>query len=267
MPDFTRLDQLKARRPLIHCIANMVTAGDCANLLLAAGASPVMAIAPNEAAEITAASQATVINTGTPNHEKFQACLRWGQAASAAGQPIVLDPVGIGASRWRLQSVQALLHIFTPAILRVNLGEALALLQKSGAEQGVDSLDSISSEERIQAAKALAQHRHTTVLLSGPTDLITDGSTVWAVSGGSSRMARITGAGCMLSCLCGAFAAVEPSSTEAALLASCFWKVCSQRAEEAACGKGNGTYHMALMDAASMLTASELAAEARWEIL
>ena len=156
MPDVTRLDTLRARRPLIHCISNLVTANDCANLLLAAGASPIMAQALPEAEEITAASAASVLNTGTPDDEKFRLCLACGRAASALGHPTVLDPVGIGASRWRLQSIQGMLHLFTPSILRVNLGEARALLQLQDAHlqaiaaQKITALDlSVRQAERL----------------------------------------------------------------------------------------------------------------------
>lgn len=98
-----------------------------------------MAQALPEAEEITAASAASVLNTGTPDDTKFRLCLACGRAASALGHPTVLDPVGIGASRWRLQSIQGMLHLFTPSILRVNLGEARALLQLEGGERGVDT--------------------------------------------------------------------------------------------------------------------------------
>ena len=261
--EFTPLDRLRQQRPLIHCIANQVTAGDCANVVLAAGGSPIMAIAPEEMADLNAASRALVINTGTPEAEKFRVCLQWGQTAAAAGLPIVLDPVGVGASRWRFQSVQAMLHMFTPHILRVNWGEALALVQRTGGEQGVDSSGAASLEDRLAVARALALHRRTVVLLSGPEDIVTDGETAWCVSGGSDLMGRITGTGCMLSCLCGAFAAVADSPLQAALLASAFWKVCARRAEEAAAGRGTGSFRVALMDAASLLTADQLAAEAQ----
>ena len=175
MPDVTRLDTLRARRPLIHCISNLVTANDCANLLLAAGASPIMAQALPEAEEITAASAASVLNTGTPDDTKFRLCLACGRAASALGHPTVLDPVGIGASRWRLQSIQGMLHLFTPSILRVNLGEARALLQLEGGERGVDTPAGAPEEARLQAAAALARQRRTVVLLSGPEDVIAAG--------------------------------------------------------------------------------------------
>ena len=123
MLDFTRLDKVRRQRPLIHCVSNIVTANDCANLALAVGASPMMAQAPEEMEAISAVSDATVLNTGTPDAEKFRACR---SCAVSARHPVVLDPVGVGASPWRLGQVRALLDLFTPSILRVNLGEAKA---------------------------------------------------------------------------------------------------------------------------------------------
>lgn len=267
MIDFTRLEEVRQRRPLIHCVSNIVTAGDCANLALAVGASPMMAHAPEEMADITAISDATVLNTGTPDEIRFEVCALCAKAAGAASQPVVLDPVGVGASPWRLRRVRELLHLATPSILRVNLGEARALAGESGREQGVDSPDPASREARLAAAKALALRRHTAVLLSGPEDIVTDGAAVWCLPGGSDLMAFVTGTGCMLSVLCGVFAAVEPDPAKAAVLASAFWKVCSRRAEEAAAGRGPGTFRAALMDAAASLTPADFAALARIEQL
>lgn len=267
MIDFNRLEEVRQKRPLIHCVSNIVTANDCANLALAVGASPMMAQAPQEMGDITAASDATVLNTGTPDEIKFEACMLCGKAASAAGHPVVLDPVGVGASPWRLRRVQELLHLFTPAILRVNLGEAQALAAGGGREQGVDSPDPASREARLAAARALARRRRTAVLLSGPEDIVTDGDIAWCLAGGSSLMASVTGTGCMLSVLCGVFAAVEPDPLQAAALASAFWKICSRRAEEAAAGRGPGTFRVALMDAAAGLSPGDFAALAKIESL
>ena len=132
---------LRARRPLVHCISNIVSANDCANLALAAGAGPIMAQAPQEMAQISAAAAAVVLNTGTPDEEKFSACLAAGRAANAAGRPVVLDPVGVGASEWRLAHIRALLEEVRPAIVRVNYSEAAALLGQTAAEHGVDDRD------------------------------------------------------------------------------------------------------------------------------
>ena len=121
-PDFFLLEAVRHRRPLIHCISNLVSANDCANLALAVGASPIMAQAPEEMEAVAAVSAAAVLNTGTLDEEKFQACLLRGQAGVRLGRPVILDPVGVGASPWRLERAEALLAAFTPSLLRVNLG-------------------------------------------------------------------------------------------------------------------------------------------------
>lgn len=261
-PDFTPLEAVRRRRPLVHCVSNIVSANDCANLALALGASPVMAQAPEEMAAVAAASAAAVLNTGTPDGEKFRACLLCGRETARRGHPVVLDPVGVGASPWRLEQTEALLAAFTPSLLRVNLGEAQALLRQESLERGVDS-PAAGLDQRAQAARRLARERGTVVLLSGPEDLIAAGDTLWKVSGGSSRMTRITGTGCMLSVLCGVFAAVEPDLPAAAVTAAAFWKLCSRRAEDRAGSLGPGSFHAALLDAAGTLTAADCAREAQ----
>lgn len=172
MLDVAPLEALRRQRPLIHCVSNLVTANDCANLALAVGASPMMACAPQEMAEITAAASATVLNTGTPDEERFEVCRLCGCEAVRLGHPVVLDPVGVGASPWRLRRTQELLHLWTPSILRVNLGEAQALLAMNSREQGVDSPGPASQRERLYAAVALARSRRTVVLLQGQRTLL-----------------------------------------------------------------------------------------------
>ena len=258
MPDFKRLGELRAKRPLIHCISNIVTANDCANVALAVGASPIMAQAVEEMADISRASDAVVLNTGTPDEAKFGAALACARISGAEGRPVVIDPVGVGASPWRLRRVRGLLEIPARGIVRVNLAEARALLSLSGREQGVDSPERASEDERAATARALAAALGRSVLLTGPQDIAAgpDG-TAYAMPGGSALMAYVTGTGCMLSVLCGAFAAVEPDMTAAAALASAFWKLCAARAEENAAGRGPGSFRAALLDAAWAITVEE----------
>ncbi|MCD7920370.1 MAG: hydroxyethylthiazole kinase [Clostridiales bacterium] len=251
--DASLLAALREKKPLIHCISNIVTANDCANLLLAVGASPMMAQAPEEMEEISAAAKAVVLNTGTPSEEKFAACLRAGRTACRAGIPVVLDPVGVGASRWRLGHVQMLLKEVYPAILRVNYGEAAALLRGGQTERGVDSL--LPPEQDAAAtATALARALSTVVLLSGTEDVVTDGEAVETVSGGSGCMRSVTGAGCMLSVLCGGFSAVAATPLEGAVCAARFWKQAAALAEQDAAGRGMGSFRVALFDAAFRLS-------------
>ena len=256
-PDFSLLERVRRTRPLVHCVSNIVSAGDCANLALAVGASPIMAQAPQEMGAIAAVSDAAVLNTGTPEEEKFRACLLRGQAAARLGQPVILDPVGVGASPWRLAWAERLLEGFTPALLRVNPGEAEALLHMESQAQGVDSPAALDPARQGKLALRLAQTLKTSVLISGPEDFASDGAALWRVSGGSPLMTRVTGTGCMLSVLCGVFAAVEPDILTAAVAAAAFWKACSRRAEALAGHRGPGSFHAALLDAAGTLTAAD----------
>lgn len=259
---------IRSRQPLLHCISNVVTSNDCANLALAVGASPIMAQAPQEMAEIAALADAVVLNTGTPNEAKFTAARLAGSTANRRGVPVVLDPVGVGASSWRLAQIRVLLQQVHPTIVRVNYGEAAALLTSgrevsanateetadpvpsdfAAVEHGVDSLT--APTDAAACAKALAAQLSTVVLLSGEEDLVTDGHTVYTVRGGSPLMRRVTGAGCMLSVLCGAFAAVEPDALAAARHAATFWKSCAAAAATQC--RGSASFRVALLDEASM---------------
>ena len=254
MPELARLDDIRKKRPQLHSISNTVTATDCANLALALGASPMMAEAPEEAAEIARLADAEVLNLGTPTRAKYEACLAAGGEAARLKKPIVLDPVGVGASYWRLEGAGRLLAAFRPCILRVNLSEARSLLGLAGREKGVDSAAEAAGAERAALAAELARACGCAVLLTGAEDLISDGARAAAVSGGSPLMPLVTGTGCMLSVLCGAFAAVEPDAFEAALMASAFWKACSERAERVSGGAGPGSLRAALMDCARALS-------------
>lgn len=252
MPFHAILEEIRSRKPLVHCISNIVTANDCANLLLAIGASPMMAQAPEEMEEITAISSATVLNTGTPDAARFAACEICGVHANRLRRPVVLDPVGVGASSWRLANVQRLLAAFVPDLVRVNLSEARALLGLRGQERGVDSAAASDAEDTERCAVELARRLDCAVLLSSSTDIATDGSEVLHISGGSPRVTAVTGSGCMLSALCGAFLAVSDDPLHAAAAASAFWKRCSEQAEARCADSGMGSFHMALIDAASL---------------
>lgn len=246
------LRELAARKPLIHCISNIVSANDCANLLLAVGASPMMALAEEEMAEIAAISSAAVLNTGTPDAQRFRACALRGEWANRLHQPCVLDPVGVGASEWRFKNVRALLEMFRPDVVRVNLSEARALLGAFGEERGVDSeAGDIARAEA--AARALAQQLSCTVLLSGAQDFVSDGARIARFDGGSALCARLTGSGCMLSALCGAFAAITPDAFTAASLAAAHWKNCAARAEAQTAGAGPLAFRAALIDGAGAI--------------
>lgn len=242
---------IRSNKPLIHCISNIVTANDCANLLLALGASPIMAQAPEEMSEITVLADALVINTGTPDSAKFEAARRAGMAANKKGIPVTLDPVGAGASKWRLESINALLLDVKPSIIRANYGEVCALIGNELKEHGVDS-ETGTQQKALRVAQLLAKKYSCTVLLSGSDDIITDAEHAEIITGGSELMKQITGAGCMLSCLCAAFSTAS-NSFDAALTASHCWKETAKSAELHAAALGLGSYHEALFNCISKL--------------
>lgn len=181
----TCLANLHEKSPLVHSITNFVTVNDCANLLLACGARPIMASDPQEAAEITAAADALNINIGTLNHLLVPAMLDAGRTANRLGIPVLLDPVGVGASSLRRQTVAQLLKELKLTAIRANASEIRAIArleqaQPSGPSAGVDALpgDLVTKEQlgqNIKLARQLAEKLGCIILLTGPVDIVTDG--------------------------------------------------------------------------------------------
>ena len=260
--------QMRQRTPKVHCLTNPVTMQDVANVLLAAGGSAVMAQDAAEVEEITALCDATLLNTGVPSPEKFRACTLAGVRANGLGHPVVLDPVGAGASAFRRSQLGALLEQVRPTIIRCNQEEAAALLglrQESGlylASGGVESGLAASEEAACALAAQLAQAAGCTVLMTGETDVVTDGTTLDTLHGGDACIRRITGGGCMLSALCALFCGGGVAAFDAARLAGQFWRDCAAQAGKRV-GQGQiGTFHMALFDAVSAAVWKEGAVEA-----
>lgn len=200
---------------LVHNITNYVTVNDCANVLLAMGSSPIMADDPREVTEITKLCTALVINIGTLNAGTIDSMLKAGGAANEAGRPVVLDPVGAGASRLRTETAQKLVERVHFAAIRGNVSEIMTLAGQAAHTQGVDAAD----EDKINTAnltavsavaRRLALELDTVVVISGAIDIITDGETTITVENGHPDMSRISGTGCMLSAMTAAYLAANP---------------------------------------------------------
>ena len=267
------LERVRRTGPLVHVITNIVTVNDCANLILAAGGAPTMAQDPREVEEITAAARALVLNLGAVG--SVEAMLLAGKTANGLGLPVVLDPVAVGASSLRRREAGRLLEQVRVSVIRGNASEIRALALGVGAGSGVeadpaDLADEAGLARGAELAGALARRAGAVVAASGPIDLVTDGRRTFAVRNGCPMMARITGSGCMLTALTGAFCAASPGQPlEAALAAVIALGVCGQRADRkrAANGPGNATFRNDLIDAVSLLTAEELEREARYDEL
>lgn len=251
------LHKIRTCQPLIHCITNYVTANDCANLLLACGARPVMADAPEEAAEITAAAQALVLNMGTLSRSRLDAMLCAGIAANRRGIPVLLDPVGAGGSAFRREASAQLLEQIRFSAIRGNLSEMLFLAGLTPETAGVDSL----TEDTAQAAvcgRTLAQKLGTTCIISGTEDIVTDGIRTFRIRNGHPVMKQITGAGCMLSALTGAFLAAENSVESCAAAVCAMGLAGSAAASRMSAPDGNASCRNYLIDAVFHMTDMQL---------
>ena len=212
------IDAIRQKAPLVHNITNFVVMNNTANALLALGASPVMAHAPEEVAEMAAMASAVVLNMGTLSECWVEAMLLAGQSALEHNVPIVFDPVGLGATSYRNQTARRIFKQFTPSIIRGNASEIMALAaelfdtQQQIKTKGVDS--TTASDNAIETAQTLAQQLGTVIAISGAEDFITDGKSVHSLKNGSPMMARVTGMGCTASAITGAFAGINSDMLE-----------------------------------------------------
>lgn len=257
---------VRAHAPLVHCVTNLVVTAFNANALLAAGASPIMAHAMEEVADLVLLSGAVVVNIGTLDSHWVPAMQLALDTARQAGKPSVLDPVGAGASAYR-NRVLADLLTRRPTLVRGNASEIMSLAGEVAQTKGVDSADPV--ERALAAAHALAERHGCVVCVSGPEDhvLAPDGRHA-VLRNGHPLMTRVTGVGCSASALVGAFAAVQSDAWRACTSAMAFWGVVGQiAAERMAPDTGTGRYASVLLDVASTLTQAELAATLRAEAL
>lgn len=256
----TILADMRAATPLVHNITNFVAMNVMANVLLAAGASPAMVHAREEAAEFAALSAALTVNIGTADPAWGAAMEEAAAAITAAGRPWVLDPVGVGATRFR-QDLSRRLLALRPAVIRGNASEILSLAGLSGSARGVDAGDSVAAA--IPAARALAQATGGVVAVSGEVDHVTDGQRSLNVANGHPLMTRVTALGCALNGVIAAFCAVRPAgmALEATAAALACYGLAGEIAARAV--PGPGSFQTAFLDALAALSPEALAEGAR----
>lgn len=221
----TAVETARMKNPLVHHITNYVTVNDCANVTLAIGGSPIMADDALEVAEITAMSQALVLNMGTLNECTVNSMLLAGQTANGKSIPIIFDPVGAGASQFRNQTAKTIVENLKCAVIRGNISEIRFLAGIISTTKGVDASadDASSIEEAQRIADQLAIAHKCIVVITGATDVISDGRRKILVHNGCPEMSRITGTGCMLTSLIASFCGSSPDqlfyATSTAVLA------------------------------------------------
>jgi hydroxyethylthiazole kinase len=254
------LGELRKRKPLVHHITNYVVMNETANATLALGALPVMAHAREEVEEMVSLAGALVLNIGTLSPPWVDAMLLAGKAANEHGIPVVLDPVGAGATRFRTDTARRLLDEVKVAVLRGNQGEVATLV---GAEAEVRGVESISAGgEPADLARTAARNLGLVASVTGPVDHVSDGDRVLAVANGHALLAAVTGTGCMSSAITGGFLAVaRDRPLEAAAAALATFGVAAEAAARDA--KGPGSFHVGLYDALAALEPESLDARAK----
>lgn len=257
------VEKIREQAPLIHNITNYVVMNPTANALLALGASPVMAHAREEMEEMTSIAGALVLNIGTLS-APWIAAMRIAAATAASRKiPVVLDPVGAGATRMRTDTALELLDIAPVAVIRGNASEIMALHIAEVGAKGVDSQH--SSEAALDAARALALKYRCTVSVSGETDFIVQGHKIAKVLNGNALMTRVTGMGCSASAITGAFCAVNGDHFEAASHAMCVMGVAGEIAMEKS--SGPGSLQMNFVDTLYNLSQADLSERLRVELV
>jgi len=255
------LAAVREKKPLIHNITNYVVMNYTANALLAMGASPVMAHAPNEVEEMVSFAGALVLNIGTLTDDWIASMIKAGKKASKLKTPIILDPVGAGATTLRTSAAKSIIQETRVDVIRGNASEVLSLRHEDSKTKGVDAIHSV--EAATQTAIILANELESVLAITGPTDLITDGQQVIRVSNGHPLMGYVTGTGCTATVTIGAFLAIDKDPVSATATALAFFGLAGEVAAKNA--SAPGSFMIAMLDALYNITPERLQAGCRFE--
>ena len=269
----TMLENVRAKSPLVHNITNYVTVNDVANVLLAAGGSPIMSDDADDVEDITSICGGLNINIGTLNKNTIPSMFLAGKKANALGHIVLLDPVGAGASRLRTDTANRLMQEVRFDAVRGNISEIKTLCTGSGSTKGVDAdaVDAVTEanlDDGAQLVKAFAQKTGCIVAVTGAIDLVSDGERCWCIRNGRAEMSRITGTGCQLSALMTALLVANPDrKLDAAAAAVCMMGLAGEIGwANMQPGDGNSTYRNRIIDAIFNMTGDALEEGAKYEL-
>lgn len=269
----TMLENVRTKSPLVHNITNYVTVNDVANVLLAAGGSPIMSDDADDVEDITSICGGLNINIGTLNKNTIPSMFLAGKKANALGHIVLLDPVGAGASRLRTDTANRLMQEVRFDAVRGNISEIKTLCTGSGSTKGVDAdaVDAVTEanlDDGVQLVKAFAQKTGCIIAVTGAIDLVSDGERCWCIRNGRAEMSRITGTGCQLSALMTAFLVANPDhKLDAAAAAVCMMGLAGEIGwANMQPGDGNSTYRNRIIDAIFNMTGDALEEGAKYEL-
>ncbi len=267
------MDNVREKAPLVHNITNYVTVNDCANILLACGASPIMSDDEGDVEDITSICGGLNINIGTLNKNTIPSMFLAGRRSNELGHPVLLDPVGAGASRIRTDTALRLIDELNLAVIRGNISEIKALYGGSSTTRGVDAdaadqVNASNIDSAISFAKAFSRNMGVVVAITGATDIITDGEQVCCITNGDPMMSRVTGTGCMLSAMTTAFVVADPDIVFESVCAATIAMGLAGEVAKSRLSKmdGNSTYRNYLIDAVCNMSGEQLEKGAKYEI-
>lgn len=259
---FANLSLVKEKSPLIHHITNYVTVNDCANIVLAIGGSPVMADDLEEVTEMVSFASALVLNIGTLNSRTIDSMLAAGLRAKELGVPVILDPVGVGATKLRTNTAEKLIRELKPEVIRGNMSEIKVLAGIEVAIKGVDSL--ADEQDSTVVAKKMAFELGSVIAITGKTDVVSDGCQVCLLDNGHRILADVSGTGCMTSSLIGTFCGVTKDYFTASVIGIISMGLAGEIAHASLRhGEGIGTFRARLLDSIYNLTPEILAKEGK----
>jgi hydroxyethylthiazole kinase len=250
------LEKVRENNPLIHNITNRVVANFTANGLLALGASPVMAHAREEVAEMASLAGALVLNMGTPDEFEAEAMVVAGKSANQHGIPVLFDPVGVGATSYRLELARTIMREVKVDIVRGNAGEIANLVGEAWQMKGVDSAG--SPQDVDQLARKAAQQLGTIVAVTGKEDVITNGDVMYRIGNGDPILTKVTGTGCLLTSVMGAFAAVESDLLVAGASALVCYGIAAEKAARHTINEGPGSFQVQFLNELSKVTSEDV---------
>ncbi|WP_342430909.1 hydroxyethylthiazole kinase [Neobacillus sp. FSL H8-0543] len=253
---YTILQRVREENPLVHNITNVVVTNFTANGLLSLGASPVMAYAAEEVADMARISRSLVLNIGTLNPQTVDSMILAGKAANDSDIPVVFDPVGAGATNYRTETAQRIMAEINIAVIRGNASEIANVAGQNWTMKGVDAGE--AKGNIVELAVAAAKKLNTLVVITGKEDVVTDGETTYVVANGHPILTKVTGTGCLLSSVIGAFAGVERNLFAASVAALSYYGVAAEKAAETTAERGPGSFQIEFLNQLSKVSLEDI---------
>ncbi len=243
------LESIKSEKPVIHHITNYVTVNDCANIVLALGGSPVMADDPNEVEEMVSLASSLVLNVGTLNQRTAESFILAGKKANSLGIPVILDPVGVGATKLRNETVKNIIKDIDVSVLKGNMSEIKYIYDNTGMTRGVDSVDD-SMDGGKEIALNLAKRLNCIVVITGKIDIVSDGEKTFYIDNGHKILSKVTGTGCMITSLIALCCGTKYNSLISTMMGVMIMGIAGEKAYEVLDNEENyGSFRVKLIDA------------------